>query len=63
MTTIFNLATGEERTYDLSPKSALIAAYNQTKGDYNTWNYNDKNYHFIEGEKTIALGDWCVIKK
>jgi len=61
---VINLATGQCVSYSLSEKQALIAAVQQfDRKNWQTWNYpTPDQVVFIEGQHTIALGDWCVLK-
>jgi hypothetical protein len=56
--TVMNLSTGEKQLYTCSPKEAVIAAYAQSLGDYNTWDYNKKYNHLIR-ESPASLGISC----
>jgi hypothetical protein len=63
MTTVFNLATQKSAQYDCAPRQAVIAAYAQEKGDYNTWAYEQKYGPLVdEGEYTFLCGDWSALK-
>ena len=37
-----NVGTLVAREYSCSPREAVIAAYAQSKGDWNTWEYEEK---------------------
>jgi hypothetical protein len=39
VTIVRNVDTGEQRSYTLDPRQAVIAAYAQSLGDWNTWDY------------------------
>lgn len=61
---VVNLATLEERIYssNLTPEQAVIAAYAQSQGDFNTWEYESKyGDKVIRGNKTVSCGDWCAL--
>jgi hypothetical protein len=67
-TTVFNLSTYEEREYTTLPRAAVIAAYAQSRGDWNTWQYEEKYAAFVrairrERHITWACGDWTAIEK
>jgi len=71
MVTAYNLHTGEERVYsDLHPENAVMTAYLQEHGNYNTWTYNDRfaemRSKIVRGKYSIAYGDWatpmCLVK-
>lgn len=63
MTTTMNLATGEEVMYSgLTPVEAVIAAYAQEKGDWNTWNYRRLYSHLVRtGRFSVGCGDWTAL--
>lgn len=59
MTKILNLRTGEWQAYSCSPRSAVIAAHAQSRGDWNTWNYKDRYDHMVEsGQWHLFCGDF-----
>ena len=47
-----------------TPEQAVIAAYAQSRGDYNTWNYAKYNTSVIQSSqsRTVACGDFCAFK-
>lgn len=53
-TEVHNLATDETLSYTLPPREAVIAAYAQSRGDFNTWDY-EKRYG-----KLVEKGRWTV---
>lgn len=58
---VINLATGEERVYvGLNASQAVIAAYAQSKGDYNTWDYGQHKYPVQFGKVSVTCGDWAT---
>jgi len=63
MTLIFNLATGEERYYTMKAEDAVRAAWLQSRGDYNTWSYDQQAVPLVRGKHTIGAGDWCALLK
>jgi hypothetical protein len=69
ITKVTNLATGQEVTYDLPARDAVIAAYAQNKGspDWATWNYEKIYGSRIKSitradHVTWNLGDWTAIE-
>ncbi len=63
---VLNLATGEFCYYskDLDPKEAVIAAYAQDNGDWNTWLYPDKyGIKVRETELCYICGDFTTFKE
>jgi len=60
MLSCLNLRTQAESYYHgPTPREAVIAAYAQSRGDWNTWDYH-KNYdHLVEvGRHHFFIGDW-----
>jgi hypothetical protein len=63
MTRVLNLRTGDEIHYTLPPKKAVTAAFEQNKGNYNTWTYNLDNHPEIrETNKFFFCGDFGASK-
>jgi hypothetical protein len=58
--TVWNAETLETQTFSLSPREALIAAYEQSKGNNNTWTYNGKRHNIEKGRYGLCLGDFWV---
>jgi hypothetical protein len=57
ITDVMNLMTGEVQTYTCSPEEAVIAAYAQSLGDWNTWDYNEKYKDKVEyAQFSVACG-------
>jgi len=64
-TNVVNLATGAELTYvSLHPIEAVLCAFLQDIGDYNTWSYADAMARMFDclvfGRHTVCYGDWCA---
>ena len=50
--------------YSCSPRAAVIAAYAQDLGDWNTWDYEAKYGRcVIEGRWTVFCGDFSALKE
>lgn len=63
-TKVINLATGQEVSYSLPARRAVVAAWYQfEKKDFNTWGYDYENAPVVDGERTVACGDWCAMKE
>ncbi len=62
LTVVVNLHTGAERPYSLPPAEALVAAYEQVRGNWNTWTYSESSCPVEEGKYTLSAGDWTVLK-
>lgn len=61
MTSVFNLATGESRFYTCSPEEAVIAAFAQERGDWETWNYRRRYaYHVRKSQHGVSCGNWVA---
>jgi hypothetical protein len=66
MTTVLNLATGEERIYSLPPDQAVKAAYRQARyRDMNTWDYANTPYSvpYVKTKLGHNCGDWAALDK
>jgi hypothetical protein len=64
MCIVIDLANPDNKQYYIcSPMEAVIAAYAQSKNDWNTWEYV-KRYGYLleEGEHTFLCGDFCALK-
>jgi hypothetical protein len=49
--------------YSCTPREAVIAAYAQSLGDWNTWQYAERYSEcVVEGNHTVACGDFCAMK-
>lgn len=63
---VLNLATGQWSYYfsTLPPRDAVIAAYAQSKGDNNTWDYKERYSHLVkESERCVICGDFTTFKR
>jgi hypothetical protein len=58
----FNLLTGQRNTYvGATTREAVIAAYAQERGDWNTWEYEEKYGKLVEqGGFYLFCGNWAV---
>lgn len=63
LVTVFNLSTGSESYYSgIPPRTAVIAAYAQSKGDWNTWDYEKRYGSLVEkGTHSVACGDFSAL--
>lgn len=60
--TVTNLSTGEERTFaGISPAAAVVNAYEQAKGNNNTWAYDYSQAKVSKSGGTVSCGDWTAI--
>jgi len=63
MVTVMSLVTQQKQTYSCIPIDAVIAAYAQSKKDWNTWDYRKNYAHLVEyGKETLLVGDFLVFK-
>ena len=61
---VLNLSTQQEQVYTCSPKEAVIAAYAQSLGDWNTWDYAEKYSNLVmEGKVSFSCGDFAAMKE
>lgn len=64
MTRVKNLLTGQIRVYDLPPAEAVVAAYEQGRGNYNTWQYPtpaEAAVRYGPSGRTVFRGDWGAL--
>ena len=63
-TRVVNLATGKEQFFspEIGPDRAVIAAYEQDKGNWNTWTYPEPSDHpqFVRGYISVSCGNFAV---
>lgn len=60
---VTNLATTEVKLYTQPPRRAVICAYAQSRGDFNTWDY-DKYESMVEVTRSGFLcGDWATLNE
>ena len=62
MITVFNLCDNSQQYYTCSPKEAVVAAYAQKLGDFNTWDYKKYNNLIEEGKLVFCCGDFAAFK-
>lgn len=63
---VFDLSRGEYGpTYvGVSAQRAVINAYAQDRGDFNTWDYEDRYGDLVvEAEHTVRCGDFSAFKR
>ena len=59
--TVMNLSTGEKQIYTNHPALAVIAAYAQSRNDWNTWDYIARYERLVEyGKHTVLCGDFSA---
>lgn len=57
---VFNLRTQEEKTYTLPARQALVAAWYQAQGNFNTWQYDESKVPIERGKRHLYAGDLAV---
>lgn len=66
MTTVYDLSKsdGSNATeYSCSAIEAVIAAYAQSKNDYNTWDYSHKYSHLVVvAPISVCIGDFSAFR-
>ena len=63
VTKVLNLDTGKHTVYSLSPEDAVVAAYEQSRGNYNTWQYPAFADHpeARRGQYSVSCGDFTAL--
>ena len=61
MSEVFNLRTGEERSYSVSPEKAVVNAFYQEHNQNNTWEYDYSIVKYSDSHKTVSCGDWAAL--
>ncbi len=64
LTTVHDLSSCTEQAYSCSPREAVVAAYAQSRGDWNTWDYETKYAHLVRysgtNNRTVSCGDFAA---
>lgn len=61
VTEVVNLWSGETREIGLPPQDAVVAAYAQEHGDYDTGGYAEKyNRYVTVATVTVVCGNWSA---
>lgn len=56
-----NLRTGEEQTFSCAPQEAVVAAFAQERGDFNTWEYRERYAGVVVfNQATVSAGEWSA---
>lgn len=65
MHTVLNLATGKTLYYSCSPAQAVICAFEQTRGNFNTWEYAAPadHPHYRCTFRGHNCGDWAAFDR
>ena len=63
MTRVLNLDTGKAQHFSISPHQAVIAAFEQSKGNWNTWTYPTPGTKSQLGPsgRTVSCGSFCAM--
>jgi hypothetical protein len=60
---VFNLSDpGQRQVFTCSPEEAVIAAYAQSRGNFNTWTYGQYRSLLRYGRISVACGDFVANK-
>lgn len=63
MTTVMNLSNLEKQIYTCTPEEAVVAAFAQSRKDWNTWEYATRYSWMIErGKECILCGDFSAFR-
>lgn len=60
MVTVHNLHTGQSLLYSCSAKVAVVCADEQSRGNWNTWDYPLDKARLANG-RTWFCGDWSAL--
>jgi hypothetical protein len=63
MTVVLNLRTGSELTYSLTPIRSVIAAFQQSRQNYNWWIRDYWDVPVLVGRISVSCGDFCAMKR
>lgn len=61
MTRVINLKTGGETYYTITPEKAVVCAYNQSRGNYNSFSYDFSIAKKSASGKTVSCGDFAAM--
>jgi len=63
MVTVYNLSNDDSSQYSCSAIEAVIAAYAQSRGDYNTWDYSHNYSHLVVvAPISVSIGDFSAFR-
>lgn len=63
MCTVMNLYDCSKQIYTCTPEKAVIAAYAQSKKDWNSWQYEERYSHLlVEGKECVACEQFSAFK-
>lgn len=64
MVKVMDLSTGETILFfGISPEKAVVCAFEQSKHNHNTWDYDYSQAKISDSGKTVSCGDFCAIIK
>lgn len=63
-TTVINLATGEDQAFSLAPDKAVVAAFEQARRNFSTWQYPKPAHHphFRDTGPVVYCCDFAAMK-
>lgn len=64
MVEVMNLSTGDVQIFSCDARRAVVAAYEQSNDNFNTWEYKHFYNHpeAMEGKNTFNVGDFSALK-
>jgi hypothetical protein len=62
MSDVLNLSTGKVQHYSCPPQTAVVCADEQSRGNYNTWDYDLTRARLIN-DRTWVCGDHTCPKE
>lgn len=63
MVRVMNLLTGEVQIFSCEPALAVVAADEQSRGNFNTWTYDKSRARVSKTGKTISCGNFGTVLK
>lgn len=59
-----DVSSAEHQLFSCEPKAAVVAAFEQARDNWNTWDYLpfDKHPESFEAELTVVCGDFAAFK-
>lgn len=62
--TVYRLSDDKTQIYTCAPQEAVVAAYAQERGDWNTWDYQARYGDLvIESDNFVTCGDFTARKE
>jgi len=58
---VLDFATGKKMLYSVPPEKAVVAAWYQANGNFNTWEYDYSLAQYSESGKSVYCGDFAAL--